>query len=240
MTVPLIREIARMSGWCGRAVGMLWGYFDESGEHDKSGRLVKLTIGGALARPEVWEAFSLEWAALLESAGLKVFHMTDFEAYQADFKNWTSAQHQDFLGTALDIVGRHLRWPNGYLLGFTNAVRVGAPFKDTYESGLVDAVMFAANASAYQLTEPIALVFARHPEFRLSRIEEVYELINLCDARLQGVTVSEPVTVCPLQLADLIAFEIRCMEREGELRPTRYPLRRLQQLGCLFRFSAAA
>ena len=62
-------------------VMMIWGFWDESGEHDKtSGHLVRLTIGGAFASFEAWESFAMDWAALLQWAGIEAFRMTDFEA----------------------------------------------------------------------------------------------------------------------------------------------------------------
>ena len=47
---------------------MLWAYFDESGEHDQSGALMRLTIGGGIAPFEEWEALSIRWSALLRGS----------------------------------------------------------------------------------------------------------------------------------------------------------------------------
>ena len=53
---------------------MLWAYFDESGEHDASGALRALTIGGLVAPFEAWQQFEKEWRGALRSEGLSTFH----------------------------------------------------------------------------------------------------------------------------------------------------------------------
>ena len=217
---------------------MLWGYFDESGEHNKSGSLVRLTIGGALAPVGAWEAFSAEWSALLDSAGIPFFHMTDFEAYQKEFSRWTKARHRDFLESALGVIAKNLRAPGGLCLGFTNSAQVHRRTVHlTYHAGLVDAIMLAANAVAYSLEEPIALVFATHPEFKSSDLKKILNIVNVTYPGVRDISTSSPDVSCPLQAADLIAYEIRCFNR-GDGSPTnRYPLRRLKELGCGFHFS---
>ncbi len=74
---------------------MLWGFFDESGEHEPDdapaeirGKVKKLTIAGCWASYERWQAFSMDWSDALERAGIRMFHMADFEAYQGEFKEW--------------------------------------------------------------------------------------------------------------------------------------------------------
>jgi hypothetical protein len=55
-------------------IAMLWAYFDESGEHDASGALRALTIGGLVAPFEAWQQLEKEWRAALRSEGLSTFH----------------------------------------------------------------------------------------------------------------------------------------------------------------------
>jgi hypothetical protein len=69
--IPVLTEIGRGMGWLPwQAIAMLWGYFDESGEHPAGGNLTRLTFGGGFAPFEAWEALSMEWAAALELAGI--------------------------------------------------------------------------------------------------------------------------------------------------------------------------
>jgi hypothetical protein len=57
-----LRELGAQLGWRPETlIWMLYAYFDESGEHDKTtGRLVRLTMGGALGTFAMWQAFETD------------------------------------------------------------------------------------------------------------------------------------------------------------------------------------
>jgi hypothetical protein len=86
--------------------------------------------------------------------------------------------------------------------------------------------------------EEISIVFAHHPEF--GRYTELLnQLLEFGVGKaIRSVAVSSPTDTCPLQAADIVAYEIRGEERE-ELISRRYPIRRLQELGATFRFVSA-
>jgi hypothetical protein len=65
-------------------------------------------------------------------------------------------------------------------------------------------------------------------------LEEALKLAKGTDS----ITIGYPIDMCPLQAADIVAYEIKCEERQ-EMRPSRYPMERLHQLGCTFRLSSA-
>jgi hypothetical protein len=127
-----------MLGWASAGgVLMLWGFFDESGEHDRqTGELTRLTLGGCWASFEQWETLSLNWATALEIGGIKVFHMTDFEANEGEFKGWRQRpdNRKRLLNSLLDAmvefvpeyVGFSIKVPNG-----------SAGFKKAYEQNLI-------------------------------------------------------------------------------------------------------
>jgi hypothetical protein len=68
-------------------------YFDAS-TTQKERQFV--TISGCLAPAARWKTFESKWQKMLSKAGLLYFHMTDFEAYQGDYKDWTKAVHNHF------------------------------------------------------------------------------------------------------------------------------------------------
>jgi hypothetical protein len=218
-----------MLGW-GSASGvlMLWGFFDESGEHDRlTGQLVRLTLGGCWANFEAWQAFSLDWAAILEAFGVRVFHMTDFEADRGEFKGWDKRpdDHRRLLNGLLDTMIRHI---HDYV-GFSEATPNGdVDFKRIYEENLVSMI---ANSS-FQ-SEP-AIVLARHNDYGPAKIALVVEATERAFAfkgfKIKTWTVENPADSCPLQAADLVAYELARFAREKELhRPMRYPLKRLHE-----------
>lgn len=68
-------------------------YFDAS--TTQKGRPF-VTVSGCLAPAARWKTFESKWRKMLNKAGLQYFHMTDFEAYQGDYKNWTKTMHNHF------------------------------------------------------------------------------------------------------------------------------------------------
>jgi hypothetical protein len=236
-------ELCAGLSWGERSlIVMLWGYFDESGYHDPgTNHLKKLSFGGCLASVDEWKGFGPEWISALDEEGIRgAFHMADFEKWikPFDFKlddgSRDYAKHNRLLNRLLEIIGRHV--PR--VFGFTHNVstkKLSKALKDTYESCVIDTIMYMANASAYDLNDRISIIFARHKEFALPRIEQYFGFMNYGDARLGTVGTDAPINLSQLQAADVVAYEISRMERDGI--PRRYPILRLKELGCLFRFS---
>ncbi len=211
---------------------MLWAYFDESGWHAKpahGGGLKKLTVGGVISTFESWGCLSLEWSAAIAAMGIPCFHMTDFEARRPPYDTWTNQQRRDRLNVLLGVLGASGR----HCYGFTNPARPGDTTASLYERCAHDIFV---ELSMYD--EEFSIVFAYHPEF--CRYTDLLKpmLKYGFGKTIKSVTVALPIDTCPLQAADIVAYEIRCEERE-ELIPMRYPLRRVQELGATFRLASA-
>ncbi|MCM3873435.1 MAG: hypothetical protein ND895_22360 [Pyrinomonadaceae bacterium] len=109
-------------------VVMLEAYFDESGTHGD--RSDAVSVGGFLASREQWEAFSLEWKALLERESIKVFHRVDLECFQKEFKRengWDEARRDRVVNEAQTIIGKHVQ------IGFVHSV-----IKSHYDEVITD------------------------------------------------------------------------------------------------------
>jgi hypothetical protein len=210
---------------------MLWGFFDESGWHaprDKGGGLLKLTVGGCLASFDSWECLSMAWASALEAIGIRCFHMKDFEARKSPYAGWGRKQREDRLNRLLEIIGAKDR----HCYSFTNYWREDDKTSSIYERCAHDMLV---ELSMYD--ETFSLVFAHHPEFgRHSQLLDVLKKHGF-GTTISSLSVATPTNTCPLQVADLIAYETSREERQTH-RP-RYPLERLQQLGCTFRLGSA-
>jgi hypothetical protein len=169
---------------------------------------------------------------------IECFHMADFEKWKEpfDFKRADGTRDQErhnrILNGLLDVIGR--RAPHAF--GFTrNVSKPSKALEDTYEGCIIDTVMHLANASAYRFNDKISIIFARHKDFASPRIEKYFGFMNYGDARLGTVGTDTPANLCQLQAADIIGYEISRMERDGVAK--RYPLQKLSDLGCKFRFS---
>jgi hypothetical protein len=222
-------ELAAGLGWRPDSeIAMLWAYFDESGEHEpETGRLKQLTIGGWIASGEEWTRFSKEWRSVLERAGISAFHMRDFAHSKGDFRDWTEEKRRAVLNQLLETIARNVMVG----LGFTSRVVDAEPsmqFPNAYESALVSCLLHVAGLSA-RSERKVSVVFARHEEFRGARIQRFFDIVNFGGAQLATFAVSDPRNVEPLQAADIVAYELQRFNRDGT---ERYPLCRLQELGC--------
>ncbi len=79
-------------------------YFDASATQ-KGKRFV--TVSGCLAPEARWKTFESKWQKMLGKEGLPYFHMTDFEAYQGHYRDWTKTRHNHlFKKIARAITGK--------------------------------------------------------------------------------------------------------------------------------------
>jgi hypothetical protein len=161
--------------------------------------------------------------------GISQFHMADFEARQKPFDTWTNLERKNRLNVLLEIIGTAK--PHCY--GFTNLMRPGDSTSSIYERCAHDVFV---ELSTYD--DEFAIVFAHHPEYgRQSILLDKLAQYGM-GKQIRSCSIMRPIDTCPLQAADIVAFELRCQERE-QYRP-RYPLERLNQFGCRFRFGASA
>ncbi len=224
-------ELGRMLCWHPwTKVMTLWAYFDESGIHRSDGKLAKLTVGGCIASFEAREGLSMYWADAIAKMGIEYFHMSDFEARKGrPYDTWANHQREERLNILLNIIGT----AKPACCGFTNLARPEDTTESIYDRCAHDVLL---QLGLYE--DEYAIVFAHHPEF--AAYSPLHQMLMRYGygKMIKSVTIGYPIDMCPLQAADIVAYEIRCEERQ-EMRPTRYPMNRLRQLGCTFRISGA-
>ena len=202
---------------------MLWAYFDESGEHDASGALSRLTVGGGIAPLEEWEALSLRWRVLLDRFELPFFHMTDFEARKRPFHELGEADRLVLLSGLLDLAVEHV----SEFVGFIGQPEKGkAALVDAYETNLAKATREMA-IDLHSSGEKLTVIFARHKEISAAKIGQWFDLWADADESLVFGGVGNPNDLCPLQVADIVAYEIARDARSVRPEKTRYPFERL-------------
>lgn len=215
---------------------MIWAYFDESGEHDASGHLKKLTLGGSVATSEVWDIVHDKWVRVLKDFGIDMFHMADFEANRGEFKGWERAQERRkrLLNALLDICCEHLH----FHVGLIATPPESGKFVNTYKINIVDSIAMVRSRMVSTDGSPFALVYAKHPEFSFSKLEEAFYNIGQNDPRVRTCAVLDPIDAPALQVADIVAYEISRSRRA--ITYPRYPWERLKANAGILTFSDEA
>jgi hypothetical protein len=77
-----------------------------------------------------------------------------------------------------------------------------------YEDCAVDMIWHAAR-HAEALADRIDLVFARHKDFSLTKLQKQFADFQSVDGQLQSVDVKDPRARLPLQAADFVAYEVQ-------------------------------
>lgn len=221
-------EISHVLRWePSQRIAMLWTYFDESGLHKKNppGVLDWLVLGGAVATQNAWDSVVREWDKALDDAGIKVFHMVDFEANEGEFKKYKNdkANHQLLLNRLLDPITEHIR----YVFGVAN-------WKGRYK-GIYREIHLACVNDIFKVSEripttyddKISIVMAKHDEVKPKSVNDLYEAILGSNEWFSTCTIADVREFRGLQVADLLAYEMcRSIRDNG---PERYPLKRIKE-----------
>ncbi len=208
---------------------MLWAYFDESGTHGTTGREKWLVFGGAIATQESWEQVSAAWNdALADFSIPPPFHMVDFAHSDSNnkppFDKLDKAAKQALLNRLLDIQAAHIK----HIIGITNSRQpYQTEYTHIYTKCLKDILIVMRDRVAYS-SEQISVVFADHPNIGFTTISSYFEDFKKAGAAFADCTVDKSINSPPLQMADLIAYELSLSKRERE---RRYPYKRMVESG---------
>jgi hypothetical protein len=88
-------------------MGVFRAYFDASGSPDPE--ISILTVAGYISTEEKWTEFEREWQAILESEGVRCFHMADFAHSINEFDGWKHDEPRriSFLQRLASAIGKH-------------------------------------------------------------------------------------------------------------------------------------
>jgi hypothetical protein len=220
-------------------------YFDESG-HPASTRVV--AMGGAIAGPKQWEETRQKWKSTLGRYSVGLFHMTDFENRQGEFRGWNENRKREFLSDLMRSFDENLFFLIGAAVVVQDFNRL--PFRadkkflnpwyfcyqTCFEAALspcflIDPAFAGVNKEFANIR---ACFFEAHRQFTLGPV--LFALVHERD-RQRGLKRFDGIigwgtkyTSVHFQLADLIAYELRkhvenAVFRGG--RPTRWPMKQL-------------
>jgi hypothetical protein len=196
-------------------------YMDETGHADDP-VCNYVGMAGFVAPAGIWEVFSERWQTTLNNACLKKpFHMKEFAHFQGEFEGWKESDRKLLLGELI----KHIREINASPVAAIVSLRdyetltpsQQSYFGDPYYLAFQTATRGAAlEASGYpsEETEPIAMVYSYNEEYGTTNggcAEQMWHMVKKHweKGNLMGSYASStPQLLCPLQAADVFAYEL--------------------------------
>jgi hypothetical protein len=117
------------------------------------------------------------------------------------------------------------------LTGFVADARPGTPafaFAEAYKATVGKAVK-EAYVGKLTRDDPLTMVFAKHRDFSAARIGQYFDLWDDRDGKLNFGGVGDPAKLPPLQVADIVAYELSRWRRDEKPERERYPMARLKE-----------
>jgi hypothetical protein len=232
---------------------MLVAYMDESG-HSKDPKSHFCGIGGLVADSAKWETLEVSWGSALREAGVKgAFHMRQFAHRQGEFKGWTEAQRKKLLAKLVETIVELDPVPVGCVIWLDHYNSCPELIRTFYREPYFMAFQTVTKGAALQALplgtsgtpEGVAMVYASQKEFGATLAGSVGNERQAGAAQQLWLAMKErttfgplmgsygtasPEELCPLQAADLFAYELT-KEFENLLkRPNdsmRWPLRKI-------------
>jgi len=226
---PYFEDLCFGLGWrANERVAMTWIYFDESGEHERTGGLKRLTLGCAIGSVDQWKAIDAPWRKVIADAGVDMFHMADFEARKPPFDTWDNPKRQKVLNQLLDLMCKNIPRYWG-VSDFREDIAAVSGFKRAYEKNAIK--LFLQMISDERLGDgPVTCVFAKHKNISAQWVGRFFDhFSHWMPGRLKFGGFGEPFDLPQLQIADIVSYEFSRTARKERPEKERYPLLRLAQ-----------
>ena len=205
-----LEQQARMSGWGPKSmIAPIWGFFDESGEEDKTGALKRLTLGGFVAPWPAVEDLCKRWRIALDEESLSEFHMKEIASDEHSYEEWEperKAKLNKFLAILSDCAAHFCM----YSYPVTNKK---SPFVSAYKPGLGRALHDLEDACLEHGARD-NIVFAKTPEISEEFIGRYFHLVNWKDA-FDGYGVRRSAREPALQAAEIVARAMKQFMQDG-------------------------
>lgn len=97
-----VAKLLHAKGCRRRMLAVVTAFFDESGAEDKP----VFSVAGFVSSEKRWDRFDYHWEKELRKRDVSVFHMTDFENREGEFKDkdWTNQNRIEFIGQLAHII----------------------------------------------------------------------------------------------------------------------------------------
>ncbi len=194
-------------------------YADESGTHDRSGRLrgsEAPTFGGYIGDVEEWVKFRWHWESVLKKYGVSHFHCREFFSLrdsehdpESPYYNWGEMRRDTFLFELAAVAGQQV--PVGSMFNLKDYVATGDPddpfpvlFEAFFESvGKTISLHWPRN------TDGVSFFCDSNKSDWIKSFKEVFNKQKIKHPRFSSVAFVDDKDCTPLQAADLIAYRVR-------------------------------
>lgn len=208
---------------------MLVAYMDESG-HSKDPKSRFVGMGGLIAESGAWEQLEAAWKESLSEAGLKkAFHMKEFAHRQGEFEGWNEPQRQKLFGQLVKAIVDARVEPTGCVVSLDDYTAMPDILRDFFREPYFMCFQMVTRGAALKAlpttypfkSETVAMVYAEQEEFGTTQAQSNEE--NAGDAQklwhamkkltdygqwMGSYSSDSPTNICPLQAADLFAYEL--------------------------------
>jgi hypothetical protein len=213
---------------------MLTAYFDETG-HAADPQLSFAGMAGFVAPSAAWTSFESQWKDTLKNAQLsEPFHMKDFAHSIGQFKSWKGNEDKRrlLLRRLIEIIRETNATPIGAAVSLRDFESLTEAQQSMYRGPYYICFQTCTRGAAIEAVfedpaERVAMVYAFNGEYGTNKdggAEQLWQAIKKhvtldCDlnSRMGSYTSSTPAELCPLQAADLFAYEL-CHEFENRIK----------------------
>ncbi len=213
---------------------MLTAYFDETGHADDP-QLSFAGMAGFVAPAGAWANFEDQWNDTLRNAQLsEPFHMKDFAHSVGQFKSWKGKEDKRRLlfGRLIEIIRETKATPIGAAVSLRDFESLTPKQQSHYRGPYYICFQTCTRGAAIEAvfeepSEKVAMVYAFNEEYGTNidgGAEKLWQAIKKhvtldCDlrSRMGSYASSTPGELCPLQAADLFAYEL-CHEFENRIK----------------------
>jgi hypothetical protein len=195
-------------------------YMDESGS---SGDTDFVSIGGLVAAGGAWEMLEYQWREALDEFEITDFHMREYAQSVGQCKKWRGDEEK-----RREVYDRFIRLIyDAHAMPFGAVVPMAAyrqwskeakrAMRDPYFICLqycLDAVVHRADYVGLPMDEKILTVFSQNTQFESLAGKYWHAMRKSYEwgERLGACSFGDPKSICALQAADVVAYEIRAYQ----------------------------
>ena len=213
-------------------VAVLYAYIDETGLNPQA---KSVTVAGLVAPLQQWMQIQARWSKRMRATGIDTFHAQPCRGGHKDFKGMSEPDRNQLYEDLAQIASESQ--PQPVAGSVSKSAWDGAEktevFADRYPSHYsfcFDLCLTAINRIAEEEGRRVIVIYAVNEQYlpRAQQVAQVYEASQRYLKWIAGCIPNTPAAVVPLQVADMLAYEVYHHHQNASTRPPSDLLARLQ------------